>query len=627
MASQVHHARAQAALRSLDAAKSQREANATLRNELLDAEDHLLHMHQQFFSHKLHHQIQRIRASAVQHLDQFERGLSFTETCKRQPYERYMEDCKLVVPVEDLTVEEHHYDCNRATDFLRDTSEEFLSMEVAKAALQSNQGKETLERMKLLTARCEKVVEAAKVSSSPFVPFATQLADITRSALHVLPIDAPLRKLVDELSLLADKNRQLEKLQQTAVDDGNIAANEAYMADRVTIMEAMSDVITQKFHLLDAEEVSTLNVISANIKEAITAVTDGIQERKRSLSERQQKVRADLGALEEAVRRVDGDESIAKGGFSSDMTSSNELLERNAEESERVWEQIHELESRLHRLAMERRSEADRRVKAVEREERRQVDMLHFREFASAHHEKLFAVSRALEADELMCDMMDEALRGFAVLGMEKVHHDRSQIVAARSAALHEHHVHFREQYLHLGELLFKKERALEELSQRSVYARAQQELAMDSFNPRAKEYAIQKGDIDVDIRKMEQEIAILQDKASLYVQAFKPTERALRSEGKVFEHPVVELQRLNKEKSRKIAAFHAYEVAHKPPPQLGGRIDTSRHTVAEERARVDADRAGYARMKPPPPPGRALPLEPLDTGLTLPQQQRTSLD
>jgi hypothetical protein len=623
MASQLHHARAQAALRSLDAAKAQREANANLRNEFLDSEDHLLHMHQQFFSHKLHHQMKQIKETATRRLHEFEDQLSFSETCKRQPYERYMEDCRLVVPMSNLASASEHgdkqqYDQNRTTDLLRQTIEEFSTLPNAQAALASSQSKSAIERMRLLTARCEKVVDAATVTSGPFLSFANQLIDVSRSALHILPIDDPLRKLVEKLDALAGKNRSLEARQQESADDGNIAANEGYMSERVMIMEAMADVITHKFHLLDEEERTTLNTTQAAIEHVSLAVAEGIRDRKQTIANKQKRVQQDLLHLETATKRAESDEGIARGGFSNDMASSDELLERNAAESEEVWSQIHALEMRLQQLANERREEADRRVKAIEREERRQVDMRHFSEFASEHHEKLFSVSRLLEADELLCDMMDEALRGFAVVGLEKIAFDRGQIAAARSAALQEHHAHFREQYLHLGELLYKKERALEELTQRSVYAKAQQELAMDSFNPKAKKYAIQKSDIDVDIRRMDDEITVLQSKASLYVQAFKPTERALRSEGKVFEHPVSELQLRNKEKSRKIAAFHAYEVAQKPPPQLGGRIDTSRHTVAEERAQVDEARSAYVRTRPPPPPGRALPQAPLDSCLSI---------
>ena len=143
----------------------------------------------------------------------------------------------------------------------------------------------------------------------------------------------------------------------------------------------------------------------------------------------------------------------------------------------------------------------------------------------------------------------------------------------------------------------------------------------MDSYNPRAKEFAALKGDVDVHIRKMEEEIATLQDKASLYVQSFKPSERALRAEGKTFEHPVNELALLNKEKSRKIAAFHAFEVSQKAPARLGTKIDTAQPTVAAEQEQLESDRKQYVRLRPPPPPGRALPQQPVDNCLSIPHE------
>ncbi|MDP3768411.1 MAG: hypothetical protein Q8S13_10385, partial [Dehalococcoidia bacterium] len=218
-------------------------------------------------------------------------------------------------------------------------------------------------------------------------------------------------------------------------------------------------------------------------------------------------------ALRRSVERADVDEGVARGGYERDVSESNALLTRNADQADATWAEIHALESRLQRLAQERRDEIDRRVKVVEREERRHVDMSHFRKFAEEHGVLLAAAARTAEAEELLCDMMDEIVRGCAALAQRRVHADRGRLGDARSGTLGEHLAHFREQYLHLGELLYKKERALEELDQRSVYAQAQQELAMDSFNPRAKEYALMKVDIDDERERVKREIAELQRK------------------------------------------------------------------------------------------------------------------
>lgn len=619
MASQAHHARAQAALRSIDCAKAQREANTSLRNELLDAEDHLLHVQQQFFGHKLHHQVQTIRKAADVRLQQFERGLSFSEVCKKQPNQQYMNNCNLTVPLEELTLETY-YEPLRTTNVVRDTLEKIMADQGLVQRMSGKLCKETLDRMVLLTNRCEKVVEAAKVTSTHFQPFVQQMITVAQSAFDVVPIKDPLKKFVDELAKLAAQDQKMHALQLEAADDGNIAANEGYMCERVTILEAISDAITYKFQLLDREETSTLKSNVDNIQAASVSVAAGVAERKDNVTQKQKRVQADLTALEDSMRRADADDEVAASGFRQDLDSSDSLMLSNATESEEIWNQIHQLEARLQSLAAQRRDEADRRVKAVEREERRRVDMSHFRAYAGAHHEKLFSMLRSLEADELMCDMMDETLRGFAVLGFEKLAFDRMEIHNARSAALMEHLTHFRVQYLHLGELLFKKDRALEELTQRSQYALAQQELAMDSFNPRAKEFAIQKEALDIDSGKLKHEISLLQSKASLYVQAFKPTDRALQSEGKVFEHPVDELHIINKDKSVKIAAFHALEVAHKPLPKLGGHIDTSKIVVDGDRQRLEHDKAHQDRIRPPPPPGRTQPQRVVDTCLHLPE-------
>merc|ERR1712093_927552 len=84
-----------------------------------------------------------------------------------------------------------------------------------------------------------------------------------------------------------------------------------------------------------------------------------------------------------------------------------------------------------------------------------------------------------------------------------------------------------------------------------------QQELAMETFNPKAKEFSEAKKALMAVRDEMQSQVQVLADKATLHIEAFKPTEEALIDAGKDFVHPAQELQQMNERRKQKLLEYN----------------------------------------------------------------------
>lgn len=347
-----------------------------------------------------------------------------------------MEDCGLKVPLFALPLEDIPGNARSVRYLETNLVQGFKD---SKAPLLAAAGS-FFEHLDLLVSRSIKLCDTAKIDSTNWLPTLEPLVELLVNMLNARPLEEPLRPITQEIERLSKIDEALVAKQQRSGEEGDIGANEEIMQQRVTLKEALSDLVTQQFHLMDGEQFGFIS----NLRKKLVQVQDATTEFIKSVKAKQQTRRR---ALEE------------------DM--------------------------------LERRVEVDKKVKMLEREERRHIDMIHFTEFAESHTQLLEKAMRSCDGDELLTSMITEITQGGFSAVKAVMDSIEQKIETLRMDALGQHLGHFRIQYLALGELLFKKERQLDELEQRAVFAQTQQELAMDSFNPAAREFALQREDID----------------------------------------------------------------------------------------------------------------------------------
>lgn len=580
MSSLVHHTRAHEVLQALDAARKQRDQNDNLRNVLLDSEDLLSQMTDQLFSQKMFRDIAKAHSSTSIALFNFEEKLSFSATTKRHDASRYINDCQLVVPLSELTNEDS-IGSLRAVSYATNAL-----METRASALAANLVDHFFQHALHLLQNASALVDSTNLDSDPWLPVVEPAIELLRQLLDAPPVHQPLVPLVQEISNLFSINDSLKHKIETMTQAGDLAAAESAMNQRVTLCEALSDLITHKFYLLDEEEKNKVGVFLQRAEEVETQSKKSVTDLRVKAARRRRLLEEDLARLNEERSKAQADEDAARASFLAEKESSDKELQNNWDAQTKVWEQLFELEKQLADLAAKRRIEVDRRVKMTEREERRRVDMRHFEEFVNEHQKLLEATIRTCQADDQLGDIMEDVVTGTCVTIKRRSNDLYKDLSALRNAAYEEHLHHFTEQYLFLGEIMFRKNRLLDELRRKAEYAVAQQEMAMDSFNPSARKYAQMKAELDAEADQLAREVEQLKDKATVYYESFKPTEKALSHLGKTFVHPQDALEQAEKEKGRKIAAFHSLMIEGPP-----GKIDTSKVSIEEEQRQIVQDR------------------------------------
>merc|ERR1711976_1000804 len=127
------------------------------------------------------------------------------------------------------------------------------------------------------------------------------------------------------------------------------------------------------------------------------------------------------------------------------------------------------------------------------------------------------------------------------------------------SVQVHREHLEFyRELYLTIGNLIYKKEKRVEDINRGLRQQHIQLELAAETFHPNAKEFSEKKKKLIEQYESTKEEIEMLKAKAKQVTEEFTESEDALRSEGFDFLHPVDEYQQIVLQQREKIVAYKA---------------------------------------------------------------------
>jgi len=117
----------------------------------------------------------------------------------------------------------------------------------------------------------------------------------------------------------------------------------------------------------------------------------------------------------------------------------------------------------------------------------------------------------------------------------------------------------FRRLYKTLGQLVYKKEKKLEEIDRQIRTTHIQLEFAVETFDPNAKKHSDSKKDLYKLRAQVEEELQMLRDKMATALEQFRPTEEALRQAGVEFVHPIDEVEENNLQRRSKMVEYRAH--------------------------------------------------------------------
>jgi hypothetical protein len=117
----------------------------------------------------------------------------------------------------------------------------------------------------------------------------------------------------------------------------------------------------------------------------------------------------------------------------------------------------------------------------------------------------------------------------------------------------------FRRLYKTLGQLVYKKEKRLEDIDRQIRTTHIQLEFCIETFDPNAKKHSDSKKDQYRVRAQIEEELQMLKDKMLTALEQFRPTEEALRQAGVEFMHPIDEVEENNLQRRSKMVEYRAH--------------------------------------------------------------------
>merc|ERR1719359_2380376 len=263
--------------------------------------------------------------------------------------------------------------------------------------------------------------------------------------------------------------------------------------------------------------------------------------------------------VHDAVQKADLEDAEAMKRYASSKEKSDRFVKENVEKQEEAWNKIQDLERQLQKLGTERFEEVKRRIDENDREEKRKVEYQQFLDVVSQHKKLLelivYNCDLAIRATGIIEELVAE---GCAAI---KARYDKTnQELADLRLQIHQEYLEaFRRLYKTLGQLVYKKEKKLEDIDRNIRATHIQLEFSIETFGPNAKKHSDNKKEMYKLRAQVEEELEMLKDKMASALELFGPSEEALIQAGIDFVHPAEELEDNNLSRRSKMVEYRAH--------------------------------------------------------------------
>jgi hypothetical protein len=440
-----------------------------------------------------------------------------------------------------------------------------------------------------LLAQCVALVEPTtleRVRSDTWAPLASTLIELLQEVTLSQATATLLAEPQEALKRMRFSVEELSQQQQDAIEEGDMKAAELLYFRKITQEESMVPTFEQMFRRLEehhqeafVEPLQRAHAVHEKASADVVELIKGTEMFKTS-------VEGDLSRLAAAADALTTEDTLLRRRYRAVRDECDAYLASNLQQQDECYAQMEELERRLRRLSEDRTEALQRRVAASVEEARRAADYAHFERFCTSRRAQLEATLREVEVAEEVTDLFDEFLCGGCNAVERRMRVVEGEIDSLRASTHDQRLAQFRQLYLTLGDLQYKKERNIEELERKIEQAHIQQEVAMDTFNPRAKEFSELKKELTRVRDEMASQVQTISEKATLQIEYFKPTEEALVGAGRDFVHPVQELAEKNAQRQQKLLQYRTLmldEAATKDPaPEVD--VDAERRAIEQLR-------------------------------------------
>mmetsp|Transcript_31392 Transcript_31392/g.56412 ORF Transcript_31392/g.56412 Transcript_31392/m.56412 type:complete len:748 (-) Transcript_31392:683-2926(-) len=547
-----HDAETKSSDGTLQAAREQKILNLKLKEACLEHEDYVRELHESTWSQAQELKLQDAHSKSHELLHAVEQGTKWIST-EPITVQKLMRMCGLKLHPQDMYKPDQKprdvgiNELKEKLQNLLDVSNRSVYLTMS-GPIQSAINK--VERMQEGATRTQ--INFDDLSQIPL-----QCIDISEEILQLRPVPPNLQSHEEEIHQLQDRIKKAKEICDVAVADGEMAIAEEQYYFIAQLLEQSVEVIRDKFRIVAMKEEE--NKVFQNVPEVLQKSYQSSAPMKNSQQMLKRKCDDDLKALQEALVAADLKDAEDMREFVRVQEKGEKFLKENEDKQHECWHKIQELEKQLIKLADERYDTFKRRIEDTEEEEKRKAE---YQEFlaAVAQHRKL------LEFSVLNCEFYVSSLNTLddvvADLGRNLSRHSLTCIydVSDVKAAIHQEYLEmFRRLYLTIGQLIYKKEKKLEEVDQHIRNEHMQLEFSIETFDPNAKRHSDRKKELYEERSVAEEELQTLKDRLQTIEDLFAPTSEFLRSQGIDFVHPSEEVEESNLARRSKMVGYRTH--------------------------------------------------------------------
>jgi len=542
---------------TLEAARKQKIHNLKLKTACLENEEFIQELHVSDWSENQKQKLSAAHEKAHELLAAVEAGTKWNLT-QAYDIQKLMRVCGLEMSVREL--------------YKPEDKPQFMDIIALKKTLQELKQHRNKTRIVSFTgtidnglAKLEKVEEELRRSQLD----ATEMAQIPVNVLknledcmNVQNVQAALVGNEEQINQLLQSIEKCKEIRNIALSDGEMSIAEEQFYIKAQLLERLVELVRDKFRIIGVtdDENRMFSKIHEVQKKAFQE-TSAMKDAKRRLKQR---CETDLKHLHDAIQKADLEDAEAMKRFAAQKDKSEKFIKDNEDKQDECWRKIQDLERQLQKLGTERFEEIKRRIEENDREEKRKVEYQQFLDVVSQH-------KKLLELTVYNCDLAIRAIGIIEELVAEgcsaiKARYDKTnQELADLRLLVHQEYLGvFRRLYKTLGQLVYKKEKKLEEIDRNIRSTHIQLEFCVETFDPNAKKHSDSKKDLYKLRASVEEELQMLKDKMATALEAFRPTEEALRQAGVEFLHPIEEVEEGNLNRRTKINSYQSH--LHKDP-------------------------------------------------------------
>ena len=458
---------------------------------------------------------------------------------------------------------------------------------------------QSIRRLSLL----EKTLSDGNMDATAISRIADTLLVSLETVCKLPTVESLVKKFEEEIDTAQFNVEEARKKRDAAVGEGEVHVAERLCYDVIKEHEEILARVIAKARLLEGtlQEHAVLEQVRGQYAFKTIDEFERIRTRSAKLKKQCEEDLKKMFALREKVEEV---ETETAKRVQDDQQKSDAVLLENGRKLEDVFTKIAELEKEVDVLERERHREIQRRVQEKDKDEHRRAEYAKFISVVETHTVPLERTIRnmdlALHAADVMQELVDS---GFKSLQDDLV--ARERLLKDVKLEAHKQHVEvLRGMLLELGEIVYKKERMVEETDKNIQQAHIQQELLAETFNPNAKRFGDVKKKLLLNRDDLENDVKELKTRGSSALDNFKYSEDALREARVDFIHPVTEQEQHTLAMKTKMMEFKALVVGHTEGQPLIAEIEDLKKGVTETRLEMDALNADTTGTM-----GRALPM------------------